>query len=154
MTTRAATQPEAPAETNRMRCYLGSSRSKEVVITMSPEEYKRSNRLMREAERGPFFFDQVTDLTTGKKFDLYREHCGGGCWCAARAKPAKAMLMKMSLLPDQTVRFVCQDGSGAFRVRADEYTKLELGGKEFTFVYVAKTARAFEILGNAPPQTW
>lgn len=154
MTTQAATREAAPAETsNQMRCYLGSTQ-KEITVTMSPEEHERSNRLMRGAERGPFFFDQVTDLTTGKKFDLYREHCGGGCWCAVRAKPAKAMLMKMSLLPDQTVRFVCQDGSGAFRVRADEYTKLELDGKEFTFVYVTKTAKAFEILSNAPAQTW
>ena len=150
--------PQAPKlEPNTFRVYLGTGR-RQGTILLSEEEYQRADRRMREIGPQPEFFDQVTDQKTGKRLDLYREKCGGDCYCAVRAKPAKAVLVCLErFVNDSTgqVLFTSQDRT-TVRSRApqDEYTRFLLEGKTATYVYFLRHGRSYEILAEADDPKW
>lgn len=161
MTTQTSPQvPSAPGDPvvlHKMHVYTSATGWREGDIFLTKEEYDRSDRRMREVH-GPEFFDQVTDQKTGKVYDLYREKCGGDCYCAVRAKPAKAVLCCMErFVNDSTgeVVFTSQDKT-TVRARAprDEYTQHLLEGKTATYVYFLRRGRSYEILAEADDPKW
>lgn len=149
MTTQAPFQI-SKLEPNTFRVFLGTGQ-REGKILLSEEEYQRADRRMREV-RGPEFFDQVTDLKTGTRYDLYRAKCGGDCYCAVRAKPAKAVLVCLERFVDDStgkVLYTSQDKTTVrFRAPADEYTQFLLEGKPATYLYFVKRGRSYDIVGE------
>lgn len=154
MTTQAPFQI-SKLEPNTFRVFLGTGQ-REGKILLSEEEYQRADRRMREV-RGPEFFDQVTDLKTGTRYDLYRAKCGGDCYCAVRAKPAKAVLVCMErFVNDSTgqVLFTSQDKTVQARAPQDKRTQFLLKGRSAAYVYFLLRGRSYEILAEVDDPKW
>lgn len=140
-----------PIPLHKMHVFNCATGWREGTIFLTEAEHRCADHRMREVH-GPEFFDQVTDQKTGKRYDLYREKCGGDCYCAVRAKPAKAVLVCLErFINDSTgkVIFTSQDKT-TVRVRApqDEYTQYLLEGKTAVYVYFLSRGRSYEILSE------